>query len=202
MADKTPKTTADILTHLSNVLPTGTFLVFQVLAPLATNNGDCHKTEKVVTGAALVILSALCFFTCYTDSYKTDHGTLYYGLVTSKGLWNPNFKYTQIASLSSGYFLDLPEKKYKPRFTDFVNAAVSVATLLTLSLLTAPVTTCFYPNLPSSVEKTVPLLVGLVVSVVCAFGTNSRHGIGFAPPHHPVESTGKHIPVDSTLASM
>ncbi|CAK9232591.1 unnamed protein product [Sphagnum jensenii] len=197
MADKTPKTTADILTHLSNVLPTGTFLVFQALAPLATNNGDCHKTEKVVTSAALVILSALCFFTCYTDSYRTDHGTLYYGLVTSCGLWNPNFKSTKIADCD---FLDLPE--YKPRFTDFVNAAVSVATLLTLSLLTAPITTCFYPNLPSSVEKTVPLLVGLVVSVVCAFGTNSRHGIGFAPPHHPVESTGKHIPVDSTLASM
>ncbi|KAH9556849.1 hypothetical protein CY35_07G052500 [Sphagnum magellanicum] len=94
MADKTPKNTADILTHLSNVLPTGTFLVFQVLAPLATNNGDCHNTEKVVTSAALVILSALCFFTCYTDSYKTDHGTLYYGLVTSRGLWNLNFKHT------------------------------------------------------------------------------------------------------------
>jgi ABC-type multidrug transport system fused ATPase/permease subunit len=195
MADKTPKTTADILTHLSNVLPTGTFLVFQVLAPLATNNGDCHKTEKVVTGAAVVILSALCFFTCYTDSYKTEHGTLYYGLVTSRGLWNPNFKYAQIAS--SGFFLDLPEKKYKWRFTDFVNAAVSVVTLLTLSLLTAPVTTCFYPNLPSSVQKTVPVLVGLVVSVVCAFGTNSRHGIGFAPPPHPVDSTGKY-PGDST----
>jgi hypothetical protein len=188
MADRTPKTTADILTHLSNVLPTGTFLVFQVLAPLATNNGDCHKTEKVVTSAALVILSALCFFTCYTDSYKTDHGTLYYGLVTSCGLWNPNFMYTEIASSNSGNFLDLPE--YKPRFTDFVNAAVSVATLLTLSLLTAPVTTCFYPNLPSSVEKTVPLLVGLVVSVVCAFGTKSRHGIGFAPPPHPVKPLG------------
>jgi hypothetical protein len=188
MADKTPKNSADILTHLSNVLPTGTFLVFQVLAPLATNNGDCHKTEKVVTSAALVILSALCFFTCYTDSYKTDHGTLYYGLVTWRGLWTPNFEYAQIAR--SGFFLDKPDEKYKWRFTDFLNAAVSVVTLLTLSLLTAPVTTCFYPNLPSSVEKTVPLLVGLVVSVVCAFGTNSRHGIGFAPPPHPVDSTG------------
>jgi ABC-type multidrug transport system fused ATPase/permease subunit len=195
MADKTPKTTADILTHLSNVLPTGTFLVFQVLAPLATNNGDCHKTEKVVTGAALVILSALCFFTCYTDSYKTEHGALYYGLVTRRGLWNPNFKYVQIAS--SGFLLDSPDEKYKWRFTDFVNAAVSVATLLTLSLLTTPVTTCFYPNLPGSVQKTVPVLVGLVVSVVCAFGTNSRHGIGFAPPPHPVDSTGKY-PGDST----
>ncbi|CAM6010708.1 unnamed protein product [Sphagnum balticum] len=187
MADKTPKTTPDILTHLSNVLPTGTFLVFQVLAPLATNNGDCHKTEKVVTSVALVILSALCFFTCYTDSYKSDHGTLYYGLVTWRGLWNPNFEYAQIAR--SGFFLDKPDEKYKWRFTDFLNAAVSVVTLLTLSLLTAPVTTCFYPNLPSSIEKTVPLLVGLVVSVVCAFGTNSRHGIGFAPPPHPVDST-------------
>jgi hypothetical protein len=41
------KLSSDLLTQLSNVLPTGTFLAFQVLAPLATNNGDCSVTEKV-----------------------------------------------------------------------------------------------------------------------------------------------------------
>jgi hypothetical protein len=70
--------------------------------------------------------------------------------------------------------------KYTRQFDDFVNAALSVTALATLSLLTAPVTTCFYPSIASSILKTVPLLVGLVVSVVCAFGTNSRHGVGFA----------------------
>ncbi len=39
---------------------------------------------------------------------------------------------------------------------------------------------CFYLNIAGSVVKTVPLLVSLVVLGSCAFGTNSRHGVGFA----------------------
>ncbi len=76
------KVSSDLLTQLSNVLPTGTFLVFQVLAPLATNNGDCSVTEKVVTSITLFVLSSLCCVTCFTDSYKVENGVLYYGLVT------------------------------------------------------------------------------------------------------------------------
>jgi len=173
------KVSTDVLTQLQNVLPTGTFLVFQVLAPLATNNGDCHRVEKVVTGITLFILSAVCCFTCFTDSYKAENGTLYYGIVTSTGLWNPNFKHTPIANVRGRIYVG-GAGKYKLQFDDFVNAVLSVTALATLSLLTAPVTTCFYPNIASSILKTVPLLVGLVVSVVCAFGTNSRHGVGFA----------------------
>jgi hypothetical protein len=178
------KVSTDVLTQLQNVLPTGTFLVFQVLAPLATNNGDCHRVEKVVTGITLFILSAVCCFTCFTDSYKAENGTLYYGIVTSTGLWNPNFKHAPIANVRGRIYVG-GAGKYKRQFDDFVNAALSVTALATLSLLTAPVTTCFYPNIASSILKTVPLLVGLVVSVVCAFGTNSRHGVGFAVAPHP-----------------
>jgi hypothetical protein len=50
----------DALAKLSNVLPTGTFLVFQVLAPSATNNENYRVTEKVVTNIILFVLSALC----------------------------------------------------------------------------------------------------------------------------------------------
>jgi hypothetical protein len=187
------KVSTDVLTQLQNVLPTGTFLVFQVLAPLATNNGDCHRVEKVVTGITLFILSAVCCFTCFTDSYKAENGTLYYGIVTSTGLWNPNFKHAPIANKRGSIYVG-GAGKYTLQFDDFVNAALSVTALATLSLLTTPVTTCFYPNIASSIVKTVPLLVGLVVSVVCAFGTNSRHGVGFAvaAPHvdPPVTAPG------------
>ncbi|CAM6012105.1 unnamed protein product [Sphagnum balticum] len=173
------KVSPDLLTQLSNVLPTGTFLVFQMLAPLATNNGDCGVTEKVVTSITLFVLSALCCFTCFTDSYKAENGVLYYGLVTSTGLWNPNFKTANISGVQGSIYTGAGTK-YVLEFSDFVNAGVSVAALATVTLLTAPVTTCFYPHIAGSIEKTVPLLVGLLVSAICAFGTNSRHGIGFA----------------------
>nr|PNR42847.1 hypothetical protein PHYPA_017678 [Physcomitrium patens] len=41
--------TVDTTTKLSYLLPTGTFLTFQVIAPLATNNGKCGVTEVVMT---------------------------------------------------------------------------------------------------------------------------------------------------------
>ncbi|CAM6012095.1 unnamed protein product [Sphagnum balticum] len=76
----------DVLAKLSNVLPTGTFLAFQALAPVATNNGDCGVTEKVLTGIALLVLSVLCVVSCFTDSYRNPHRVFYPGFVTSKGL--------------------------------------------------------------------------------------------------------------------
>ena len=85
-------TTADTTTKLSNLLPTGTFLTFQVIAPLATNNGSCGLTEKVLTAAALAMLAAGCITTCYTDSYKAPNGQVYVGVVTYFGLWLPGFE--------------------------------------------------------------------------------------------------------------
>lgn len=178
------KGTTDILTQLSNILPTGTFLAFQVVAPLATNNGDCGKTEIVVTSVTLILLCALCCVSCFTDSYKApENGTVYYGIVTPKGLWNPNFRHAHIAGTNGGSIYTAGGTRYVLEVDDFVNATLSVVALATISLLTAPVTTCFYPHIPSSVQKTIPILVGLVVSVVCAFGTSPRSGIGFAGVH-------------------
>jgi hypothetical protein len=85
-------TAADTTTKLSNLLPTGTFLTFQVIAPLATNNGSCGLTEKVLTAAALAMLAAGCITTCYTDSYKAPNGQVYVGIVTYFGLWLPGFE--------------------------------------------------------------------------------------------------------------
>lgn len=85
-------TTADTTTKLSNLLPTGTFLTFQVIAPLATNNGSCGMTEKVLTAATLAMLAAGCITTCYTDSYKAPNGQVYVGIVTYFGLWLPGFE--------------------------------------------------------------------------------------------------------------
>lgn len=87
-------TTIDITSKLSNLLPTGTFLTFQVIAPLATNNGNCGATEKALTVATLVLLAAGCIATSYTDSYEAPNGRVYTGVVTSMGLWVAGFERT------------------------------------------------------------------------------------------------------------
>lgn len=179
MCSTTFTISTDILTQLANVLPTGTFLVFQLLVPLATNNGNCHTTEKVVTIITLIVLSILCCLSSFTDSYKAENGVLYYGVVTTIGLWNPNFRNLNIVGIQGSTYIG-GGTKYMLQFDDFVNATVSVVAFATISLLTTPVTTCLYSNISGSIVKTIPLLVGLIVSVICAFGTNSRHGIGFA----------------------
>lgn len=180
----TKESPADVFTKLANVLPTGTFLLLQVLAPLATNNGDCHGTEKVVTAISILVLSLVCFFTSFTDSCKDKNGTVYYGFVTTRGMWNPNFRTANIAGVKGCMYTGLSsgdKKKYTLKFSDFVNAAISVTALVVVSLLTPPITTCLYPGITTSIVKSIPL-VGLVLSVIAIFGfkTNSRHGIGFA----------------------
>lgn len=192
----------DVLTQLSNVLPTGTCLAFQVLAPLATNNGDCGKTEIVVTSITLILLWVLCCVSCFTDSYKApENGTVYYGIVTPKGLWNPKFRHAHIAGTNGGSIYTAGGTRYVLEVNDFVNATLSGVALATISMLTAPVTTCFYPNIPSSVQKSIPILVGLVVSVVCAFGTSPRSGIGFAMTYTSEPHDQKLLRSSSTASS-
>lgn len=87
LTEKIMPTTADLTSKLSNLLPTGTFLTFQVIAPLATNNGNCGATEKALTVATLVLLAAGCIATSYTDSYEAPNGHVYTGVVTRMGLW-------------------------------------------------------------------------------------------------------------------
>jgi hypothetical protein len=107
--------TTDVFTKLANVLPISTFLLLQALAPLATNNGDCHDMEKVVTTITILVLSFVCFFTSFIDNYKDKNGTMYYGFVTTKGMWNPNFKIANIGGVKGCMFTSLSscnKKKY------------------------------------------------------------------------------------------
>jgi hypothetical protein len=163
-----------VAAKLSNVLPTGTYLVFQALAPLATNNGHCGVSEKAVTSVMLFVLSLLCGLSCFTDSH-IDPTTkkLYPGLVARGGLRN-----AALAASQGANDIYAGTGQYKRRYSDFVNAGISVAALATLTLLTAPVTTCFYPHIADSISRTVPLLVGLLISAIGVF-TKVRNGFGF-----------------------
>lgn len=66
----TTKSTKDYLTQLANILPTSTYLSFQVIAPLATNNSHCGDTEKIVTGVLLGLFGVIIAVSTFTDSVK------------------------------------------------------------------------------------------------------------------------------------
>lgn len=178
-SDSTAKSTKDILTQLANLLPTSTFMTFQIIAPLATNNGNCGSTEKIVTGTLLGVFAVIIAISSFTDSVKIPStGKVYYGLVTTKGLWNPAFKGAGIPGVDGAYYSS-GGKNYKLRGFDFVNAVMSLAAFAALSLPTDPVSSCYFKKLSSTVVKTVPLLVSVVISFVITFAPAARNGIGF-----------------------
>lgn len=216
-----PKDT-NIVGNITKLLPANTFLMFQTLAPLATNDGRCGRTEVFMTSTMLIILACTCMLVCFTDTIQFN-GKVYHGLVTPGGLWNPSFKgdpsFTDLRQyefkLAQFYEarnryksekrearkegLPIPPRpeepqkpmgphilgstyssgnsQYKLNFTDFLHAILSAMAFGTLTLLTNPVSTCFYPDIPSTVVKTLPLLVGFVISAIFAFSPPARNGI-------------------------
>lgn len=64
-----PKDT-NIVGNITKLLPANTFLMFQTLAPLATNDGKCGQTEIIMTGLMLVILASTCMLVCFTDTLQ------------------------------------------------------------------------------------------------------------------------------------
>ncbi|BBN13477.1 hypothetical protein MPTK1_6g03820 [Marchantia polymorpha subsp. ruderalis] len=175
--------TGDMATNLANLLPTGTFLTFSTLAPLFTNNGMCGMTEKIMTGMLLGTFVGLVFVLNFIDSVTTESGKVYYGIVTTKGLYNPQFARSNIPGdlrRDDSYFTGTDDTMYKVNVSDVVNGILDVVAFGTLSLLAAPITTCYYPDLPGTVIKTAPILVALIVGVFFAFAPPGRHGVGFA----------------------
>lgn len=64
-----PKDT-NIVGNITKLLPANTFLMFQTLAPLATNDGRCGQTEIIMTGTMLLILATTCMLVCFTDTIQ------------------------------------------------------------------------------------------------------------------------------------
>lgn len=177
-------TSSDILTNLSHLLPTGTFFVFQALAPIFTNNGECRTPEKIVTGILLTFFFSLCFVLSFVDSVTTEHGKVYYGVVTPKGLYNHQFRKSKIpGDLMQGdeYFTGGDENNdYKLKLNDFMNGLLNVITFAALTCLTPPITTCYYPKISPTIVRTGPILAGMLVGVLFGLFPSGRHGVGFA----------------------
>nr|VDD26261.1 unnamed protein product [Brassica rapa] len=107
--------------NLSNLLPTGTLLAFQLLTPVFTSNGVCDHATRLLTAALLFLLAGPVYGISgsFTDSVKAEDGTIYYGFVTDKGMW--------VVDYPDPSGLGLPDlSKYRMRFVDWIHATLSV----------------------------------------------------------------------------
>ncbi|XP_076932841.1 protein DMP3-like [Bidens hawaiensis] len=159
--------------NLAKLLPTGTLLVFQVLTPIFTNNGSCDPTTRSLTAVLLVLLAVSCFLACFTDSFTSNDGQIYYGLATFQGMWL--IDYTDPKTVP-----DL--RKYRLRFIDLVHGVLSVMVFSAVALRDRNVVSCFYPSPGHETQEVldiVPIGVGIISSALFVAFPTRRHGIGY-----------------------
>lgn len=159
--------------HLSKLLPTGTVLAFQLLAPIFAKHGHCSNANQMMTGGLVVLCALSCVVLSFTDSFRDEQGKVRYGFATFKGLW----------VIDGGASLDPNAAvEYKIQFLDFVHATVSAMIFVAIALFDQNVASCFYP-IPSEDTKqvliTLPIAIGVIGSMLFVTFPTTRHGIGF-----------------------
>ncbi|KAK1368724.1 DUF679 domain-containing protein [Heracleum sosnowskyi] len=159
--------------HLANLLPTGSVLTFQLLAPIFTNQGDCDPVGRSMTAVLIALCGLSCFFLSFTDSFKDQAGNICYGFATIRGLWVIDGSTTLPPALAA---------KYSLRFIDFMHAFMSILIFAAVALFDQEVVSCFYPA-PSDETKelltTIPIGIGVICSMLFVAFPTQRHGIGF-----------------------
>lgn len=159
--------------HLANLLPTGTVLAFQLLAPIFSNQGNCDPVSRSMTAGLLALCSLSCFLMSFTDSFRDKNGNVFYGFASIRGLW-----------IIDGSATISPEfaAKYRIRFVDFVHAFMSILIFAAVALFDQNVVNCFYP-LPSQeaqeVLTSLPVGIGVICSMLFIVFPTQRNGIGF-----------------------
>ncbi|KAJ8572636.1 hypothetical protein K7X08_009147 [Anisodus acutangulus] len=176
ISQRTLETTA----NLANLLPTGTLLAFQLLIPIFTNKGSCDTTTRSMTFILLALLAFSCFVACFTDSFKSPDGQIYYGLATFKGLWIFDYQAAVISGVPSEF------NRYKLGFIDFIHAVLSVLVFIAVALRDKNLVNCFYPTPDHETKQVldvVPIGIGVICSLLFVVFPTRRHGIGFPVTH-------------------
>ncbi|XP_047323682.1 protein DMP3 [Impatiens glandulifera] len=164
--------------NLANLLPTGTLLAFQLMTPMATNNGTCDGATGPLTIIFLSILAASCFLGSFTDSFRAADGQVYYGMATRKGMWL--FDPEGASGSGGGVVPDLG--KYRVRVIDSIHAFLSVLVFLTVAMRDKNVVNCFYPKPEKGTQQVldiVPMMIGVICSMLFVVFPTRRHGIGY-----------------------
>ncbi|KAM7476977.1 hypothetical protein LguiB_024220 [Lonicera macranthoides] len=165
------------MSALAHLLPTGTVLAFQALAPSFSNNGYCHLANKYLTGTLICICALFCFLSSFMDTFVSSSGKYYYGFATFKGLYIINY------NEGEGEEMDREDKStYRICFVDFVHAFVTVLVFLIFGLSDSDVKKCFFDEGGDNLEAlmvNLPLGAGVLASFLFMVFPSKRRGIGY-----------------------
>ena len=159
--------------HLANLLPTGTVLAFQLLAPIFTNQGKCDPVSRLMTAGLVALCGASSFLLSFTDSFRDKTGSVSYGFATLRGLWVIDGSVTLPAEEAA---------KYRLRFIDFLHSLMSVLVFGAIALFDQGVVSCFYPTPSAEAQElltALPVGIGVFCSMLFVVFPTKRHGIGF-----------------------
>lgn len=161
---------------LSNNLPTGTLLAFQMVAPTLTHDGQCSHLDRILTISFISFLALVSFLLCFTDSVIDSRGKVRYGVATPRGFW--------IIDVNQEELSNELEAHYRIKAVDFLHAFLTVVVLGTVVFFTTSVDYCFFPESEQTIVVkgillVVPITVGVICSCLFLICPTKRHGIGF-----------------------
>ncbi|KAM5588132.1 protein DMP6 [Rosa sericea] len=159
--------------HLANLLPTGTVLAFQLLAPIFTNQGNCDSVSRAMTAGLVGLCGASCFLLSFTDSCRDKKGNVCYGFATFKGLWVIDGSATLAPDVAANF---------KLKFIDFLHAFMSILVFGAVALFDQNVVNCFYPTPSDKAQEvltSLPVAIGVFCSMLFVVFPTKRHGISF-----------------------
>ncbi|XP_066308761.1 protein DMP2-like [Miscanthus floridulus] len=169
---------------LLKLLPTGTVLAFQALAPSFSNHGVCHEANRYLVLSLLGACTASCVLLSFTDSLVGRDGKLYHGAATFWGFYP--FNYTGTSEEREATFKDLSRFRITAR--DFVHAFFSALVFLAVALADASIQGCLFPDAGPDVREllaNLPLGAGFLSSMVFMIFPTTRKSIGYTDmtPH-------------------
>uniref|UniRef100_A0A0D9V197 Uncharacterized protein n=1 Tax=Leersia perrieri TaxID=77586 RepID=A0A0D9V197_9ORYZ len=170
---------------LVKLLPTGTVLAFQALAPSFSNHGVCHAAANRYLVLSLVAsCAASCVLLSFTDSLVGRDGRLYCGVATPRGFRPFNFAGTR--DERAAVFRDL--SRLRLTGLDFVHAFFSALVFLAVAFADAAVQSCLFPDAGADTREllvNLPLGAGFLSSMVFMIFPTTRKSIGYTDmtPH-------------------
>ncbi|KAK9681533.1 hypothetical protein RND81_10G009100 [Saponaria officinalis] len=151
--------------------------MFQFLSPVLSNNGQCHRENKYLMAALLIICGLNCAFATFTDSHKDEEGNTRYGVVTVKGMWRPSSR------LKGAGHNNVDLSEYRVCFKDFMHAILGFLVFSVVAMLDSNTVDCFALNLEGypreGILKGLPIVVGGICSVIFVVFPSKRNGIGY-----------------------
>ncbi|KAL6626164.1 hypothetical protein ACP70R_029890 [Stipagrostis hirtigluma subsp. patula] len=180
--DKTLSGASDLL----KLLPTGTVLAFQALAPSFSNHGVCHTANRYLVLALIAGCALSCVLLSFTDSVVGRDGRLYYGAATLRGFYPFNFAGTTPEERDAAFSRDL--SGLRATALDVVHAVFSAVVFLAVALADASIQGCLFPDAGPDVREllvNLPLGAGFLSSMVFMIFPTTRKSIGYTDmtPH-------------------